>query len=353
MRYSSTMQVIGLSRGIEHSAIEPRAARSVKNGVRDLVRVLSCHPQVSKILVPVDFSTASLGAVRYASVLSRRFQASVCLLHVVPFDAFTQSLCRLGFIARYNEAVRKRERLLEKLIRAAAAPAPQWETCLRVGDPAQEIVTTAKIRGMDLIILSIDGSSAVKHPLVSGITERVVRRQPCLTLTLRRELLAPDKITQTSAWKNILVPVDLSEASRLTVRWAAGFAEQLNAKMTIRYAPALLEENRCLKMNPSSHMQARAFGVKEIQWATWANLGAVGAVEVDLLPELEGPDAHVLGRMLRRAGSDLIVMGMTRPSWWHRLMHGGVAEQLRRVAPCPVLNVPQHEWEYEEEEITT
>jgi nucleotide-binding universal stress UspA family protein len=81
------------------------------------------------------------------------------------------------------------------------------------------------------------------------------------------------------------------------------------------------------------------------------NLGAREAVEVDLLPEMERPDAHVVGQMLRRAGSDLIVTGIPRYSWWHNLMHSDAAEQLRRVAPCPVLSVPEKDLEPYADEI--
>jgi nucleotide-binding universal stress UspA family protein len=59
------------------------------------------------------------------------------------------------------------------------------------------------------------------------------------------------------------------------------------------------------------------------------------------MPELQGPDAHVVGQMVRRARCDLIVTGIPRHSRWQSLIRGDGVEKLRRVAPCPILNVPE------------
>ena len=255
--------------------------------------------------------------------------------------------------ARYDEAISVGKQLLIKLNRTEVARDCRAETLLRVGDTVQEIIAAAKTLDMSLVMLSIDGDSGLKHPLFSGVAERVVRQQSCLTLTLRHELLLPARTVRTLAWKNILVPVDLTEFSRLTVKWTAGLAERLHARITIRYAPGLLADNPIAKTTQQSPLQSRESKAIEIQLAEWANLGALGSIEVDLLPERERPDAHVVGQMLRRAGSDLIVTGIPRYSWWHSLVHGDAAEQLRRVAPCPVLSVPEKDLEHYADETTT
>jgi nucleotide-binding universal stress UspA family protein len=306
---------------------------------------------VNKILVPTNFSATSLGAVRYAASLAEWFGASVCLLHVVPCDAFTHNLQHWGLLGRHDEVGGMGERLLIKLACAEVAPDLRGGTSLRVGKPAQEIVAAAVSLGMNLIILSIDGDSGLKHPLSSGVAEGVVSQQPCPTLTLRRELLFPATTTHPPTWSNILVPVDLTEFSRRTLKWAADLAERLRAKITIRYAPGFFAEAPIPKAAQQSLFRARVSKAIELQLAEWTNLGARGAVEVDLLPEMETPDSHVVGQMLRRAGSDLIVTGTPRYSWWHNVVHDASAEQLRRVAPCPVLSVPENDLERYADEI--
>lgn len=341
------------SRAMEDSVMEPIAYCRVETLTRKPAEVAASRLKVSKILVPINFSTTSLGMVRYAAALAEWFSASVCLLHVVPCDAFTQNLQHLGLIGSYDEVVSLGARLLMKLTCAEIAPYLRGGTLLRVGDPVQEIIAAAKTLDVDLIILSIDGDSGLKHPLSIGIAERVVRQQPCLTLTLRHELLLPARTARTLPWKNVLVPVDLTEFSRLTVTWAAGLAERLRAKITIRYAPGLFAENPIAKTTQQSPLQASESKAIELAFAEWANLETLGAIEMDVHPEMEKPDAHVVGQMLRRAGSDLIVTGIPPSSWWHNLVHGDAAEQLRRVAPCPVLSVPEKDLGHYADETTT
>ena len=79
----------------------------------------------------------------------------------------------------------------------------------------------------------------------------------------------------------------------------------------------------------------------EQQLAEWGSSGAPVPVEVDLLPEMATPDAEALAQMVGRAASDLVLIGSRKCSWWQRLADQGVAEQLLRLVPCPVLNVPE------------
>ena len=126
---------------------------------------------------------------------------------------------------------------LVELTRAEIAPGLPGETWLRVGDPVQEIIAAAKTSGTDLLILSVQGGSGLGRPLFPGIAERVVRRQPCPILTVRRELLPRERVCWPPlAFRNILVPVNFTESSRSTVKWAAGLARELRAKLSIRYA---------------------------------------------------------------------------------------------------------------------
>lgn len=341
MGHLTGMQSSELSRALGDSVIEPIAYGRVESLTWKPVEVAASCLKVSKILVPINFSTRTVGAVRYAAALAELFGASIWLLHVVPCDSFTHNLDHLGLIGSYDEVVSMGARLLSKLICAEIAPYLRGGTLLRVGDPVQEIIAAAKTLDMDLIILSSDGDSGRKHPLSIGVAERVVRQQPCLTLTLRHELLLSTRTVRTLPWKNILVPVDLTEFSRRTVKWAKGLAERLGAKITIRYAPGLFAESATAKTTQQSPLQDRESKTIELQLAEWANLEALGVIEVDLHPEMDKPSARVVGQMLSRAGSDLIVTRIPQYSWWHSLMHGDAAEQLRRVAPCPVLSVPE------------
>ena len=343
--------VMALVQGIEQldcgfadPATELISSGNVEVPRRPLFHENVSRPKVNNILVPTNFSSASLGLVRYATQVGELFGASVCLLHVVPGDSFRQSLCCFGLVRSHDEAVIMGARRLVELTRAEIASGLRGGTWLRVGDPVQEIITAAKTSGADLLILPIQGDSGLKHPLSPGIAERVARRQPCPILTVRRELLPRERVFWPPlAFRNILVPVKFTESSRSTVKWAAGLAGDLRAKLTIRYAPGLLAEEPNAKPARRSALHTTESRASASPLAEWSHLAAFGSVEVDLLPEMERPDAHVVGQMLRRAGADVIVTGSRRSSWWHNLGHDRAAEQIRRAAPCPVLSVPERD----------
>ena len=85
------MQPGELSRGREDSVMEPIDYCRVEHLTRKPVELAAFRLKVGKILVPINFSSMSSGMVRYAAALAKLFGASVSLLHVVPYDSFTQT----------------------------------------------------------------------------------------------------------------------------------------------------------------------------------------------------------------------------------------------------------------------
>jgi hypothetical protein len=106
-----------------------------------------------------------------------------------------------------------------------------------------------------------------------------VRQQSCPTPTLHRELLFPATTAHPPTWSNILVPVDLTEFSRRTLKWAADLAERLRAKITLLYAPGFIAEAPIPKTAQQSLFHAKVSKAIELQLAEWTNLGAREASE--------------------------------------------------------------------------
>jgi nucleotide-binding universal stress UspA family protein len=76
-----------------------------------------------------------------------------------------------------------------------------------------------------------------------------------------------------------LVPVDLTEFSRRTLKWAADLAERLRAKITLLYAPGFIAEAPIPKTAQQSLFHAKVSKAIELQLAEWTNLGAREASE--------------------------------------------------------------------------
>jgi nucleotide-binding universal stress UspA family protein len=68
----------------------------------------------------------------------------------------------------------------ERLVGAARVTAEKG-----VGEPAAEIVSFAKDRAVDLLVLGTHGRTGLEHALMGSIAERVVRRARCPVLTVR------------------------------------------------------------------------------------------------------------------------------------------------------------------------
>jgi nucleotide-binding universal stress UspA family protein len=138
------------------------------------------------ICCPIDFSDASRAAMEVAVDLARRFGATLTLLHAYPVPGYTfpdgsvvaspRMLQELADQAAKHVADWKRE--AEEL----GAPTVHGETL--VGDPAGEIVSYARERGVDLLVLGTHGRTGLEHALMGSIAERVVRRARCPVLTV-------------------------------------------------------------------------------------------------------------------------------------------------------------------------
>jgi nucleotide-binding universal stress UspA family protein len=105
---------------------------------------------------------------------------------------------------------------------------------LRSGNSFHGIITTARERAVDLIVIATHGYTGAKRVLLGSTTERVVRHAPCPVLTVpvrttptRRGKMPPIDL------KRILVPVDFSKASKAALPWAASLAAESNAELIL------------------------------------------------------------------------------------------------------------------------
>ncbi|MEW6302423.1 MAG: universal stress protein [Verrucomicrobiota bacterium] len=139
---------------------------------------------LKRILVPVDFSESSLHAVRYARDFARHFDATILLLHAVepPAAAAYDDSVRFH---RYMEdveetACRKLEQLADEELKGG-----QVLQFVRDGVPVKVITEVADEQHADVIIVATHGHSGLKHLLLGGVTEKVVRHAKCPVVVVR------------------------------------------------------------------------------------------------------------------------------------------------------------------------
>jgi len=133
-----------------------------------------------KVVVPVDYSDESLGAVEVARTLVKD-SGHLYVTHVLsPMPATDPELLWESetYESRREECeARLRERFADKhsgvQVRAS------------VGDPGSEIAAYAEEIGADLIVLPSHGRTGLKRLLIGSVAERVCRLAHCPVLVLR------------------------------------------------------------------------------------------------------------------------------------------------------------------------
>lgn len=144
------------------------------------------HP--TRILVPVDFSSASGKAVAYADAFASTFGASVVLIHVVEPLVLPSEF---GYVPapspeeemRHLAAVKTRLQSLAADLESAKRSAVE----VRIGRPWQEITTAAQELGADLLVITTHGRTGIKHVLMGSVAEKIVRHAGCPVLVVRPE----------------------------------------------------------------------------------------------------------------------------------------------------------------------
>jgi|1185.fasta_scaffold108698_2 nucleotide-binding universal stress UspA family protein len=140
---------------------------------------------IRTILVPIDFSDYSYKSLDYAAAFGGQSKATITLLHVVPLNYVDTDLIAFDFTEIEREAANSAQSRLRKLIEDRIGGSIVADFLVRIGRPVDEIVSAAKERDSDLIIMSTHGYTGLKHAFLGSTTENVVRYAPCPVLTVR------------------------------------------------------------------------------------------------------------------------------------------------------------------------
>lgn len=145
---------------------------------------------ISRILCPVDFSDSSHMALRTACELARRFGAQIELLTVIE----PMPTSELMVAQAYDYPIEKARNDLSKLPPASLGPQPV-RRAVKIGYPADVIISYAREIDADLIVLGTHGRTGLTHLLLGSVAERVVQRARCAVLVTRMNPTATGKPT--------------------------------------------------------------------------------------------------------------------------------------------------------------
>jgi universal stress protein A len=144
--------------------------------------------QITKILVPIDFSEGSRAAMEHAVMLAKKFDATVDLLHAWETPIFAGAgVMDAGtavFPAQFAEEIqRTAKENLAKWKTDLQREIPAAKAFLVMSDPATAAVDKAK--EYDLIVTGTHGRTGVSRWAMGSVAEKIVRHAPCAVLTVR------------------------------------------------------------------------------------------------------------------------------------------------------------------------
>lgn len=147
-------------------------------------------PNISKVLVPIDFSDYSKSALKYAVNFVKHFEAQLFLVYVVEPVIYPPDFS-MGQIAIPSVDLEMDKRAIDELNKLAEQEIPaeiKVKSIVKTGKPFIEIIETASEENVDLIIIATHGHTGMEHILFGSTAEKVVRKAPCPVLTLREPI---------------------------------------------------------------------------------------------------------------------------------------------------------------------
>jgi nucleotide-binding universal stress UspA family protein len=138
--------------------------------------------QCRHILVPVDFSPYSVGALEDALELAHVFQARLTLLHVMHIPR-TVEVDLHAYLPQMEAEARRQMEGYQQRVQAAGRTG---DIVIVQGIPFQAVVDTARDQQADLIVMGTHGRTGLPHVLLGSVAEKVVRLAPCPVLVTRQ-----------------------------------------------------------------------------------------------------------------------------------------------------------------------
>jgi nucleotide-binding universal stress UspA family protein len=287
---------------------------------------------IRKILVPVVFAETSQHVVQLAAWLARRFHAEIILLHVVTPLSYPAGLLESGHeITARDLHAHIVQRAQEDLDR----PRPELDgiavtRVLLRGNPAHEIVETARDKNVDLIVMSTRGEGAFYRFLLGSVTAKVLHEIQCPVWTGAH---LEDTPAREFSIRRVLCSVELDGHSRHTVSLAAEMAAAVGATLTLVHITGSVEifGPGGLHVDPLWKEKIVGFAAEEI-----AKLQQDVGTKAEVIIE-SGNVPELLNHAADQTKADVLVIGHI-PGRSH-LGDNGNGYGIIRASQIPVLSV--------------
>jgi nucleotide-binding universal stress UspA family protein len=150
---------------------------------------------IKTILFPCDLTAHSARILNYSLSLAEKFGSKIHVLHVVQdlrdWAGLYMPHKRLDL--EQKEVVENARKSLIQFCDNLLGDRAPLRMLVVSGDPALEIIQSAKQEGVDLIVMGTHGRKGLEYSLFGSVAAKVVRYSPVPVLTVNPEHLKPQE----------------------------------------------------------------------------------------------------------------------------------------------------------------
>jgi universal stress protein A len=144
---------------------------------------------IERILVPIDYSSCSRAALRFALELAQKYQASLDIVHVWDRPSYVTEAVLTHRDAASGKSLihliqENAEHDLNEFLQEAALPRELATGRLIAGDPASALVHELKAGRHDLVVVGTHGRTGLSHVLLGSVAEKLARLSPVPVVTV-------------------------------------------------------------------------------------------------------------------------------------------------------------------------
>ncbi len=288
-----------------------------------------------KALLAVDTSETAQYAIQLLAQLHPLWHVTV--LHVVDVEAHPHPHLSGGLLQEYHRQLIHRlraeaDQLVSRIKTQLGNQLPHFDVIVRDGAAAKSILTEARARQVDMIMLGSRGLSSIPALLLGSVSYQVTHQALCSVLVVKRP------VTELGA---MLIALDRSPGARAAAAFIMDSGLLTLVKRTLvatvnRSVPGEIDTT-ALATNTAPSDIATAFVQKMKQQLAVQGRPIEGIV-------LKGEPAAALLDLATQESTDLIVVGTRGQTGVRRLLLGSVSQKVLMHATCAVLAVRTPPW---------
>ena len=287
-------------------------------------------------LVATDLSAPARHAVQRARLLASSAGSEVHIVHALELDALDSLRELLGANLSATKAALEADacdRLAQLATDAADRQGIAAQTRVVAGAPLAVIAGEADALDAGLLVLGARGESFLRHAMLGSTAARLLRK------SVRRPVLVV-KQPPRGDYRNVLVAVDFSPASRLAIRearrWAPGAELVLLHAFELPYEGKLTYagvEEQVIRQYISDGIRTRRERLHELAASAGLASGSY------LVRVIHGDPSQQIIAMEQEYDADLIVVGKHGTHITEELLLGSVTKHVLAEAQGDVLVV--------------